>query len=229
MSLTKNENEQVGENKPPLQLKKRARRTTRAHADKDGYFSSSVNILAGLEDDVVDWSEDEKARKQRLNIETVENQETSDLSQRDPQDQVAFSSIPTDKFYLEMEKKFAIQNKGLFEKKLEERVKQLREAEMKRKFKDELKFQISTPRIALKTHKFMRALFLLIQGVNIGFLVWQSVIAYTVDVDSFILPFNSSDVPKELPYFYVFRDLIMPIHCLSYFFLAICIVDCLDR
>lgn len=224
------------------------------------------NILAGLEDDIVDWDQEEAAKKQRNEASKAEtigagpqnhldesNLDDEHRSPIDP-DNLVLESVPTDKFYLETEKKFAIHNKNLFEKRLEERARQAREAEMKRKFKDELKFQISTPRVALKTHKVMRTLFMLIQGVNIGFLIWQAVIVYAVNVNSFSSLINqltttttttatttttqsdsssssSSSVaaPDQLPLFYFFRDLIMPVHCLTYFFLAICIVDCLDR
>lgn len=218
--------EQVDPNKPPIQRKK-ARRPIRAGA---GHTGPSSAILAGVEDDVVDWNDenDEETSKKTADA----NPDASDLSQRDLINKPSgFESVPTDKFYLEMEKKFAIQNKNLFEKKQEERVRQLQEAEKKRMLREELKFQISTPRTALKTHKFLKALFLLIQGINIGFLIWQSVLVYTVNVNSFTLNLNTSVIaqPEQLPYLYVFRDLALPIHCLSYFFLTICIVDCMDR
>lgn len=221
--------EQVDTNKPPIQRKK-ARRPIRAGAA--GHTGPSSAILAGVEDDVVDWNDEEDTSKQAADARNSENPDASDLSQRDLINKPpAFESVPTDKFYLEMEKKFAIQNKNLFEKKQEERIRQLQEAEKKRMLREELKFQISTPRTALKTHKFIKALFLLIQGINIGFLIWQSVLVYTVNINSFTLNLNTSVIaqPEQLPYFYVFRDLALPIHCLSYFFLTICIVDCMDR
>lgn len=205
------DDETVDPNKPP-QPRKKSRRMV-----KGANFATSSAILAGLEDDVVD-----------IDDETKKDGEASDLSQRQLIQQ-PFESVPTDKFYLEMEKKFTIQNKNRYEKKQEERMRQINEAEMKRKLREELKFQISTPRTALKTHKFLRALFLLIQGVNIGFLIWQAVVIYTVNVSSFNLNLNSQNIPDQLSYFYVFRDLTMPVHCLSYFFLTICIIDCMDR
>lgn len=173
----------------------------------------SSSILAGLEEDVIEMDG---------NLSPSMQADASDQDLVNP-------SVPTDKLYLEMEKKFAIQNKSMYEKKLEERMRQFAEAETKRQLKEELKYQISTPRTALKTHKFLRVLFLLIHGLNIGFLVWQAVIAYVVNLNSFTLQLNSTSIPSQLPYFYLFRDLTMPIQCISYFFLTICIIDCMDR
>lgn len=221
MSPTNQDEQQIIDpNKPPLQ-KKRTRRLIRGGGgarNQPGVASSSA-ILAGVEDDVVDWVDEIDERD-----EEMENPDLASDRKLPPS-----QSIPTDKFYLETEKKFAIQNKNLFEKKQEERMKQMYEAEQKRQLKEELKFQISAPRTALKTHKFLRALFLLIEGVSVGFLIWQAVMVHTVNVGSFLLNLNSTSIPDQLPYVYIFRDLTMPIHCLSYFFLTICIIDCLDR
>lgn len=211
--------EQVDPNKPP-QPRKKSRRIGKP---RSGGTLPGSTILAGLEDDVVDMDNEEADR-------VGGKEEQSDLSQREligaPP---AFESVPTDKFYLETEKKFAVQNKSQFEKRQEERMRQMMEAEKKRQLKEELKFQISTPRTALKTHRVLRALFLLIEGINIGFLIWQSVVVYSLNHSSFSLQLNSTAIPDQLSYFYLFQDLALPIHCLSYFFLTICVIDCMDR
>ena len=204
-------------NKPP-QPRKKSRQTVGGSKT-----AQSSNILIGFEDDVIDMGDEEPVRN------GTNNQEAANISQRELLNQPSFVSVPTDKFYLETEKKFTMQNKNLYEKKQEERMRQISESEAKRKIKEELKFQISTPRTALKAHKFLRTLFLLIEGINIGFLIWQAVVAYSVNLSSFTLDLSSTSIPEQLPYFYIFRDLIMPIHCLSYLFLTICIVDCMDR
>lgn len=201
--------------------------------------TNNPSMLVGLEEDVVEMTDDNKEPRRRNDDDNetpqdqanVNQDQTSPLSQRELllNNQAKFESVPTDKFYLEMEKKFAIQNKNLFEKRQEERMRQLADAEQKRKLKEELKFQISTPQTALKTHKFIRTVFLLIQGINVGFLIWQAVVAYTLNLNAITLDLNSTSIPEQFPYFYLYADLAMPIHCLSYFFLTICIVDCMDR
>jgi hypothetical protein len=34
-------------------------------------------------------------------------------------------------------------------------------------------YQINTPKVALNMHKFLRAIFLFIHGINVGFQLWQ--------------------------------------------------------
>lgn len=210
----------LNDSNKPHQPKKKSRRT------KSGKnFASNPAILEGLEDDVIEMREDMR----ETNLER--DQLASDISQRELLGQAnqPFESVPTDKFYLEMENKFTIQNKNLYEKKREERMRQINEAEKNRMLREELKFQISTPKTALKTHKVLRVLFLLIHGINVGFLIWQTIVVYFVNLSAFTLNLNSVSIPSQFSYFYLYQDITMPIHCLSYFFLTICIVDCMDR
>lgn len=226
--LTIRQEDIIEENKPPKPTKKRVRRSS-ARSTAGG-FRSNATILQGLEEDVIEMDEDLRDPNEPNDTAEEKEQFASDLSQRELINHTRrVESVPTDKFYLELDKKFAMQNKNQYEKRQEERMRQLRELELKRQMKEELKFQISTPRTALKTHKFLRILFLLVNGINAGFLIWQSVAIYFINASDFELKFNATGFSADLPLVVLYQNLAMPIQCLSYFFLAICIVDCMDR
>lgn len=165
------------------------------------------------------------------------NRSEKNLSEREllgneSSDNIA-KSVPTDKFYLELEKKFEIRNKQLFEKREQERLRTLFDAQLKQKQKEELKYQISTPKTALMTHKFLKVIFLFFHGVNVGFQIWQTIIIYFLNLTQSKINYAYSEQQgsnvASFSLFLLFENLTMPIHCLSYFFLAICIVDTMDR
>ena len=171
--------------------------------------------------------DEEEADTKEDSNRSDKDQSLPDLSQKEN----LIKSVPTDKFYLELEKKFAIQNKLLYEKKEQERLAQLFEVQLKQKEKEELKYQINTPKVALNMHKFLRVIFLFIHGINVGFQLWQVVTLYTLELTDFKIKFevgNETNV-KEFQLASLFQNLTMPIHCLSYFFLTLCIIDTMDR
>ncbi len=214
------DNLEAEKDKPPTGQK------TRKRVKKQQDFRYTPAILEGLEEDIVDMDEEETETKEDSN-RSDKDQSLPDLSQKEN----LIKSVPTDKFYLELEKKFAIQNKQLYEKKEQERLAQLFEVQLKQKEKEELKYQINTPKVALNTHKFLRAVFLFIHGINIGFQLWQVVTLYTIELTDFNIKYdvgNDTNV-KEFQLASLFQNLTMPIHCLSYFFLTLCIIDTMDR
>ena len=121
----------------------------------------------------------------------------------------------------------------MYEKKEQERLAQLFEVQLKQKEKEELKYQISTPKTALNTHRFLKVLFLFIHGINVGFQVWQVIALYALNLKNFDLNLNYTTSQNvylnDVELVSLYRSLSMPIHCLSYFFLTICIIDTMDK
>ena len=138
-------------------------------------------------------------------------------------------SVPTDKYYLELEKRFAIQNKNVFARREQERLRMISEAEASERLREQLKFQISTTRTALYTHKILRAFFLLVQGLNVGFQVWHAIIIYLIQLSNFSLKSSDSALTNMFEFFILFQGITMPVHCISYFLLVVCLVDTMDR
>lgn len=213
-------------NKPP----KSKRRTKR---NQQNEFVSTVNMLEGLEEDVIEMdgyppndtskTSEEKNLSQRELLNS-NNESTDDVNYQ--------KSVPTDKFFLELEKKFEIQKKELYEKREQERLRAQFEWQLKQKQKEEQKYQISTPKYALKTHAFLRTVFLFFHGVNVGYQFWLMIVVFLGNLSTFATVSNLNNgldlggLPKI---FLFFENLTMPIHCISYFFLTICIVDSIDR
>jgi hypothetical protein len=204
----------------------------------NNYISNS-NFLTGLEDDIIDmddedYEEDNNNNKTDSNREliTPSSKNQIEILNENDSTNTAVKSVPTDKFYLELSKKFTIQNKQMFEKKEQERLRMLNETRLKQKQKEELKYEISTPRIALYTHKILRAIFLFVQGINVGYHAWNVIVIYLINEQEFNYQIEMDQEIKKLPFvmfFLLFERLAMPIHCISYFLLAISIVDAMDR
>ena len=103
---------------------------------------------------------------------------------------------------------------------------------MKQKQKEEQKFQISTPKTALNTHRLLRKIFLFIQGINVGFQFWQIIVIFFNSSSQFEYKQNQgyvNNITGIKPLFLFFEKLTLPIHSISYFFLTICIIDTIDR
>lgn len=189
-------------------------------------FASNPGYLEGLEDDIIEMNEEKKDSAYPSG---------SDLSQRELLNQSIIKSVPTDNFFLEIEKKFAIQKKEIYEKRQNERLAQLFEEQLKQKQKEEQKYQLNTGKTALYTHKVLRNIFLVFHGLNVGFQFWQTLVAFLLNVKEFKFEIEPSilenNVFNSINFFLfiVFKNLSMPLHCLSYFFLTICIVDTMDR
>jgi hypothetical protein len=132
--------------------------------------------------------------------------------------------MPTDKYYLETDNKFEIQPKQVYEKRVALKHQNEIETEFKIRQKEEMKYQILTPKISLNTHKFLRIIFLFIHGINVGTQFWQAVIIYSLNY----LNFNNQ-ISSSVAVFWVFKNLSLPFHCLSYFLLTLCIIDIMDR
>jgi hypothetical protein len=192
----------VGPQKPPHVRKKRRAR------ERSAPSNLKSSMLNGLEEDIM-----EMTNKNDLN-----------KSQTYRSEENLIKSVPSDKFYLELEKKFAAKKKEQYQKQEEDRLRQQFEYMFKQKQKEEQRYQISTPKTALNVHRLLRTIFLFIHGINVGFQFWQIVCVYFVRIDANQLNFNIVE-----PLLALFQDLIMPIHCLSYLFLTICIVDSMDR
>lgn len=189
-------------------------------------FVSNPGYLDGLEDDIIEMNEE---------IKENADPSGSDLSQRELLNQNVTKSVPTDSFFLEVEKKFAIQKKEIYEKRQNERLAQLFEEQLKQKQKEEQKYQLNTGKTALYTHKVLRNIFLFFHGLNVGFQFWQALTSFFLNVADLkfqVAPTilaNSAFDSINFVLFIVFENLSMPLHCLSYFFLTICIVDTMDR
>ena len=202
--------------KPP-----QARRKTK----KAKNFQSNINILEGLEEDVIEMEEeygDESRHRQEKENNTIDNSQT-DLINNNYDN--FLKSAPTENFYLELEKKFAKQKKEIYEKKEQERLRQQFDVQLKQKQKEDLKYQISTPHTALNAHKFLRMLALCVHGINVGFQFWNVIIIYLLDITKF----TPNQAQQFNPFMILYDQLIMPVQCLSYFFLTICIIDSMDR
>lgn len=204
-------------------------------------------MLEGLEEDVIEMNEnfrneddiDEDDGYKSKSNKTEENDEDLLLNKESSgKDALKSNSVPTDKFYLELEKKFAIQNKLVYEKREQERLQQLFASQLKQKQKDELKYQISTPKTALLTHRFLRLIFLFVHGINVGFQIWQAIVVWLLNTSGFKIDTSKypaylasvdSKYETSVSLFILFKHLTMPIHCITYLFVTICIVDSMDR
>lgn len=109
-------------NRPPVSSRRadNKKKSQRTNNFKVQALSNNF-MLQGLEEDIIEMDEDEPVRSNE-NINSSERR-GSDSSTRDLGGNNLLKSIPTDKFYLELEKKFAIQNKELYEKKEQERLR----------------------------------------------------------------------------------------------------------
>ena len=207
------------------------------------FVPSRVSYLEGLEEDVIELEDED------IDPEQQSSQQPSDTSQRglldDKADKVSsqdngfnFKSTPTDKFYLELEKKFAIQKKELYEKRKQERLAQNYEQQLKELQREDQKYQISTPRTALFTHRVIRTFCLFVHGINVGFQFWQVLVIYLLNATPFSVDKTLDTFANDryytflaglTPIFVLYQNLALPFHCLSYLFLTICIVDSMDR
>ncbi len=220
--------------RPPIESARRPGHSRRKTSRQTNNFRIQAMpnnyILEGLEEDIIEMDEENESKIGR-------SKETHNGSERRGSDASVNGiqkSVPTDKFYLELEKKFAIQNKELYERKEQERLRHEFQWQMKQKQKEEQKYQISTPKTALGTHKFLRKIFLFLQGINVGFQFWQIILIFFNNSGQFVPKTTSTYVnnfsAKDISTMMVFFEkLTLPVHSLSYFFLTICIVDTIDR
>jgi hypothetical protein len=209
-------------------------------------FKTVGGILAGFEEDIVEMDEQRTRKMSQVDEEfetNKESQRSTDKEDHSSQKELlgakendanALKSVNTDKFYLELEKKFIAQRKQEYEKREEERRLQLFAAQLKQQEKEEQKYEISTPKTALYTHSFLRVLFLIFHGLNVGFQCWQALLVYLIYLSDFELNnFENSqskpEIIKSFSLILLFKNLIQPIHCVSYLILTVCIVDTMDR
>jgi hypothetical protein len=207
-------------NKPPRMKRQRNR--------KSDLITSNTNILEGLEEDVIEMDGYDKDTSQK---ELINNNDPTTTTTTTPTENYV-KSVPTDKFYLELERKFEIQKKELYEKREQERLRVQFDWQLKQKQKESQKYQISTPRYALRTHKFLRTFFLFIHGLNVGYQFWHLIIIFLSNYNAFKIVSNYTnglDLSNLSKMLIFFENLTMPIHCLNYFLLTICIVDSIDR
>lgn len=196
------------------------------HSKRAKAVTANLEFLQGLEEDIVDTNDNETEASKESN--RASDNYVSDTGQRALIKQNDFfsnythKSMPTDKYYLEMDNKFTIQPKQLYEKRVAMKQQIELEAQIKQKEKDDLRYQILTPKIALKTHKFLRIIFLFIQGINVGTHFWHAVVLFSLNYLNFDLTTTDS-------VFWFYRNLALPYHCLSYFLLTICIIDIMDK
>ena len=253
LPIQKEEDTKTNENEAPNRA--RRKRKPSANASKPeaarkatSYSSAHLKILEGLEEDVIemndankggDEDDDDDGYKPQAHLNTDEEPSSQrELIANKNAGEFKSKSVPTDKFYLELEKKFEIKNKQAYEKREQERLQQMFASQLKQKQKEELKYQISTPKTALMTHRFLRVIFLFVHGINVGFQVWQAIITWllnisqiqfsTLNYPSFVAQQDQSYV-SSYSLFLIFEQLTMPIHCISYLFLTLCIVDTMDR
>ena len=231
------ENEKTALKDKPPRTKRRARKLSQQEQQQQ--LNESVhNILEGLEEDVIEM-DDVNRREQDEKTKQSSQRELITANSNAESESAALKSVPTDKFYLELEKKFEAQKKELFAKREQERLRAQFEWQLKQKQKESQRYQISTPKYALNTHKFLRTVFLFVHGINVGFQFWQIIVLYYINYADFVFDpsvalemqssensLNSTLLNKNLV---LFENLAMPIHTLSYFFLTICIVDSIDR
>ena len=75
----------------------------------------------------------------------------------------------------------------------------------------------TTIAFALRTHKVLRTIFLFFHGILAGMSLWHITMAYI------LLSFGSEDFLDH------YRVLAMPVQCIFYFLLVICLVSACDR
>jgi len=160
-------------------------------------FKTVGGILAGFEEDIVEMDEQKAQKMSPLDEDYETNKESQrstdkedhssqkELLSAKENDANVLKSVNTDKFYLELEKKFIAQRKQEYEKREEERRLQLFAAQLKQQEKEEQKHEISTPKTALYTHSFLRVLFLIFHGLNVGFQCWQALLVYLLHLSDF--------------------------------------------
>ena len=186
---------------------------------------TSLAILEGLEEDIVDTNDNEtEASKDSNRVYVSDTAQRSLIKQNNNENTYMRKSMPIEKYFLETENKFQVQTKQDYEKRISNKQKAELEAELRVKQKEELKYQILTPKISLNTHKFLRILFLFIHGINVGTQFWQAIVIYCLNYLNF---YNQSAISVAV--FWVYKNLALPFHCLSYFLLALCIIDVMDR
>ncbi len=75
-----------------------------------------------------------------------------------------------------------------------------------------------TVHVAKQTHAVLQKFFLFIHGINAGYALWVCVFAFVfTDQDNIVSFFN------------IYRSIALITHLLFYLFLALCMVDVLDR
>ncbi len=235
MAYNSGDEKKVVTDLPPLESSRKSLQSKRKASRQTNNFKIQAMpnnyILEGLEEDIIEMGE-ENDKKLGRSKETLDRSERrgseASMNTLNPR------SVPTDKFYLELEKKFAIQNKELYEKKEQERLRQEFQWQLKQKQKEEQRYQISTPKTALSTHKLLRKIFLFLQGINVGFQLWQIILIFFNSSSQFVKnttktnvnSFSAAEISNTIIFF---EKLTLPVHSLSYFFLTICIVDTIDR
>ena len=110
-------------NRPPVSSRRGAGAKKKSQRNNFKVQALSNNfMLQGLEEDIIEMDEEETVKNSKENV-NASDRRGSDSSMKDLGENNLLKSVPTDKFYLELEKKFAVQNKELFEKKEQERLR----------------------------------------------------------------------------------------------------------
>ncbi|CAF0935272.1 unnamed protein product [Rotaria sordida] len=131
-------------------------------------------------------------------------------------------SAPTPRIYFEDRKKFSSVNKETAEARLGNRAGQspfqlghVDNYTIQQQTAEVLKRY--TVHVAKQTHAAFQKFFLFIHGINSGYALWICVIAFVFTQE------------RAFDFFYVYRSIALITHLLFYLFLAICMVDVLDR
>ncbi|CAF1278833.1 unnamed protein product [Adineta ricciae] len=132
-------------------------------------------------------------------------------------------SAPTPRIYFEDKNKFSSVNKDAATVRLGNRSGQ---SPFTLGYDDHHTFQQQTAevlkrftvQVAKQTHSALQKFFLFIHGINAGYALWVCVFAFVFTNDNSICQF-----------FQVYRNIALITHLLFYIFLAICMVDVLDR
>jgi hypothetical protein len=207
-------------NLSPKAKKTRKSSPTKGKRKRTNARDSNPNFLKGLEDDIVDDIEETSNRSQQTRRALLSEDDSLILPKK---------SQPTDKYYVEYGRRFEEQNKIDFEKKEELRRQRELELAQRERERQELKYQILTPKIALNVHKLLSIVFLFIHGINVGYQFWHAIVINTLDTNgNTSVNVNSTNVTMS-DIFLTFKSLALPSNCVSYLFITLCLIDSMDR
>lgn len=208
-------------NLSPVPKKTRKSSPTKTKRKRASARESNPNFLKGLEDDIIDETEDASNRSQQTRRALLSDDDSLVIPKK---------SQPTDKYYVEYGRRFEEQNKIDFEKKEELRKQRELEFVQREKERQELKYQIVTPKVALNVHKILSFIFLFIHGINVGYQFWHAIIVNTLNYNEFNINNETNNTNITMSnVLLTFKNLALPSNCLSYLFITLCLIDSMDR
>ncbi|CAF1563276.1 unnamed protein product [Rotaria magnacalcarata] len=188
------------------------RRKARRRVQSSSQLEQEPSLLQGFEDDIVI---EKHAKSNGVILPDL-------LISSSYAGGAASKSAPTPRIYYENRKTFSSERKEAAELRIGNRAAQ---SPFKSAYADSYTFQQQTAevlkrytvQVAKQTHAALQKLFLFIHGINSGYALWICIFVFVFTQDN---PTN---------FFTTYRSIALITHLLFYLFLALCMLDVLDR